>query len=72
LTVDRPPTDERTAHERGSDMTEDTAPDAASVAADEHDEPEGHPKGALLLGALFVLLMAATWLYAYATLIARS
>lgn len=53
-------------------MTEDTAPDAASVAADEHDDPEGHPKGALLLGALFIVLMAATWLYAYATLIARS
>ena len=53
-------------------MTEDTAPDAASVATDEHDEPEGHPKGTLLLGALFIVLMAATWLDAYFPLIARS
>ena len=53
-------------------MTEDTAQDAVPVAADDHDEPEGHPKGTLVLGALFILLMAATWLYAYFTLIARS
>lgn len=53
-------------------MTEDTAPDAASVATDEHDEPESHPKGALLLGALFVVLLAAVWIYAYLTMLAWS
>ncbi len=53
-------------------MTEETAPDAASVATDDHDEVESHPKGALLLGALFVVLLAATWLYSYFTLITRS
>ena len=52
-------------------MTEDTAPDAASVAAEDHD-PEGHPKGTLLLAGLFLLLMLATWWFAYLTMIARS
>ncbi|MCB1005036.1 MAG: hypothetical protein KDB35_12710 [Acidimicrobiales bacterium] len=53
-------------------MTEDTAPDPAPAAVGEDDEPEGHPKGTLLLGALFILLMAATWWFAYLTMIARS
>ena len=53
-------------------MTEDTAPDAASTAAEDDGDPEGHPKGALLLGAGFVLLMAAVWIYAYLTMIAWS
>lgn len=53
-------------------MTEDTAPDAASVATDDHDEPEGHPKGTLVLGALFIVLMAAVWIYAYLTMMAWS
>lgn len=53
-------------------MTEDTGPDAASAAADDHGDPEGHPKGTLLLGAGFVVLLAAVWIYAYLTMMAWS
>ncbi len=53
-------------------MTEDTAPDPASAAADDQGDPEGHPKGTLLLGAGFVVLLAAVWIYAYLTMIAWS
>ena len=50
-------------------MTEDTAPDPSGHA---DAEPEGHPKGTLVLGGLFLLLMLATWWFAYLTMIARS
>lgn len=50
-------------------MTEETAPDPSGHA---EAEAEPHPKGTLLLGGLFVLLMAAMWIFAYFTMIVRS
>ncbi len=50
-------------------MSDDTASDEA---APDGADPEGHPKGTLVLSALFIVLMAGTWLFAYFTMIARS
>jgi len=52
-------------------MTEDTAPGADAPGQADPDA-EGHPKGTLLLAGLFLVLMLATWWFAYLTMIARS
>lgn len=52
-------------------MTDETVSDGAPEGADDAD-PEGHPKGTLVLSALFIVLMAGTWLFAYFTMIVRS
>lgn len=48
-------------HASGATVPETTDPD-----------PEGHPKGALLLAGLFLVLMLATWWFTYLTMLARS
>lgn len=57
-------------------MTDETTGDEPSDEAPSDDAPpeegEGHPRGTLVLSGLFIVLMAATWLFMYFTLLARS
>lgn len=57
-------------------MSDDTTPTGAPDRAPDTDAPvddvEGHPRGTLVLSALFLMLMAATWMFVYFTMIARS
>ncbi len=46
------------------------ADDRPDVASADEGEPE-HPRGTVFLMMMFLLLLIATWLYTYTTLVSR-
>lgn len=54
-----------------SDQAKGAGP-AGSAGPSAADDAEPHPKGTLLLGVLFLILLAGMWFAMYVTLIGRS